>query len=128
MVWRIGWLNTRSWRLQFLWPCRSRSLPFLLPWSGITSSSSRRAARTISRKKRSPATVELPDNKKARQFSGGLFHQFRLTVLLLCGCALGHNLSGVFRQLFGLGQLVQSRDHLRIVFRANAQAFFLSKL
>ena len=36
-VWRIGWLNTRSWRLHFLWPSRSRSLLFLLLSSGTTS-------------------------------------------------------------------------------------------
>jgi hypothetical protein len=40
-------------------------------WSGITSSSSPSEARTISRKKRSPATVELPDNKTARHLLAG---------------------------------------------------------
>jgi hypothetical protein len=71
MSWRIGWLNTRFWRLRSLWHSRSRSSLFLRLWNGITSSSSPSEARTISRKKRSPATVELPDNKTARHFLTG---------------------------------------------------------
>jgi hypothetical protein len=37
VAWHIGWLSTRSWRLQSLSACRSRLLPFLLPWSTVTN-------------------------------------------------------------------------------------------
>src|SRR5579864_2887787 len=66
--------------------------------------------------------------EKARHGGGPVLLTNELTVRLLRGCALGHNLSGVLRQLFGLGQLVERRDYLRIVLRAHAQSFFLAKL
>src|SRR6478609_1512902 len=81
---------------------------------------------------RSPAPQALvwqvAATKKARHGGGPVFLWNELTVRLLRGCALRHNLSGVLRQFLGLGQLVERGDYLRIVFRPHSQAFFLAKL